>query len=78
MLVGPTGGGKSTCFSVLQHAFNSLDSAGNSQYNKVKVKILNPKSISMGELYGEENKDTKEWTDGLASKIIRKSVEDKH
>jgi len=26
----------------------------------------------MGELYGEENIDTKEWTDGLASKIIRK------
>lgn len=26
----------------------------------------------MGELYGEENADTKEWTDGLASKIIRK------
>lgn len=26
----------------------------------------------MGELYGEENQDTKEWTDGLASKIIRK------
>jgi dynein heavy chain len=25
----------------------------------------------MGELYGEENIDTKEWTDGLASKIIR-------
>ena len=43
----------------------------------MKIKILNPKSISMGELYGEENKDTKEWTDGLASKIIRKFVEDK-
>jgi dynein heavy chain len=42
-------------------------------YN-TKVKILNPKSISMGELYGEENPDTKEWTDGLASKIIRKAV----
>jgi len=26
----------------------------------------------MGELYGEENLDTKEWTDGLASKILRK------
>lgn len=25
MLVGPTGGGKSTCFSVLQHAFNALE-----------------------------------------------------
>lgn len=26
----------------------------------------------MGELYGEENIDTKEWSDGLASKVIRK------
>ena len=46
-------------------------------FDEVKIKILNPKSISMGELYGEENKDTKEWTDGLASKIMRKFVEDK-
>jgi dynein heavy chain len=38
----------------------------------IKTKVLNPKSISMGELYGQENKDTKEWTDGLASKIMRK------
>jgi hypothetical protein len=30
----------------------------------------------MGELYGEENRDTKEWTDGLASKIIRKFAKD--
>ena len=36
------------------------------------MKTLNPKSITMGELYGEENPDTKEWTDGLASKILRK------
>jgi hypothetical protein len=26
----------------------------------------------MGELYGQENKDTQEWTDGLASKNMRK------
>ena len=26
----------------------------------------------MGELYGEENPDSQEWTDGLASKILRK------
>jgi dynein heavy chain, axonemal len=38
----------------------------------IKTKVLNPKSISMGELYGQENRDTKEWTDGLASKIMRK------
>lgn len=31
----------------------------------------------MGELYGEENIDTKEWTDGLASKIIREFAREK-
>jgi len=36
------------------------------------MKVLNPKSISMGELYGEENEDTQKWADGLASKILRK------
>jgi len=42
------------------------------RFASVETRIINPKSISMGELYGEENIDTKEWTDGLASKIIRK------
>jgi len=41
-------------------------------YYPIKTKVLNPKSVSMGELYGQENVDTKEWTDGLASKIMRK------
>jgi dynein heavy chain len=32
---------------------------------------LNPKAISMGEMYGEVNAISQEWTDGLASKIMR-------
>lgn len=28
----------------------------------------------MGELYGQENPDTKEWTDGLASSILRQNA----
>lgn len=35
---------------------------------------MNPKSISMGELYGEENELTKDWLDGLASFYIRKAT----
>ena len=46
------------------------------QYQEVIVKVLNPKSIAMGELYGEENPDTKEWSDGLASMIIREFAKD--
>jgi dynein heavy chain len=37
---------------------------------------LNPKCIKMGELYGEYNLLTNEWTDGLASTIIRGAVAD--
>ena len=32
---------------------------------------INPKSVTMGELYGEENALTKDWADGLASHYIR-------
>jgi dynein heavy chain len=40
-------------------------------YQKVHFTVLNPKCITMGELYGEVNMATQEWTDGLASTIIR-------
>lgn len=30
----------------------------------------------MGELYGQENPDTREWTDGLASQILRDGAKD--
>lgn len=40
----------------------------------VKVEVLNPKCITMGELYGEFNPLTQEWHDGLASTIMRRAV----
>ena len=42
----------------------------------VKTIVLNPKAVSMGELYGEVNLDTQEWTDGLASKYIRDAAKE--
>jgi dynein heavy chain, axonemal len=72
MIVGPTGGGKTTSYQILQEAMNTLHEQDPESYRQIKTKVLNPKSISMGELYGQENPDTKEWTDGLASKIMRK------
>jgi len=54
MIVGPTGGGKSTILRVLQEAFCSIIEP----IKKVKIKVINPKSISMGELYGEQNLDS--------------------
>lgn len=40
-------------------------------FNVTTYKILNPKSISMGEMYGEVDPYTQQWADGLASSIIR-------
>ena len=74
MIVGPTGGGKSTIYNLLAHSMTQLRLKGNKdeRFQEVKLKVLNPKAITMGELYGEENIDSQEWTDGLASKILRK------
>jgi len=48
------------------------------RYQGVRREVLNPKSISMGELYGEVNPISQEWRDGLASKIMREaSLENK-
>ncbi|WIA13579.1 hypothetical protein OEZ85_007146 [Tetradesmus obliquus] len=79
MLVGPTGGGKTTCCGTLQGALTHLRKEmnhPNEQLQVIHTYRLNPKCIKMGELYGEYNLLTNEWTDGLASTIIRGAVAD--
>jgi len=73
MLVGPTLGGKSTDYKTLALALTQLREDGNpdEKFQKTTIKCFNPKSISMGELYGEFNEMTQEWTDGLGSRIMR-------
>ena len=46
----------------------------NQEFQRVKFRVLNPKCISMGELYGEFDPMTQEWHDGLASSIMRDFV----
>merc|ERR1719162_1681646 len=73
MLVGPTLGGKSADYKSLAIALTQLREDGHpdEKYQKVNFKCLNPKAITMGELYGEFNELTQEWTDGLGSRIMR-------
>ena len=76
MAVGPTGGGKTCCYRALQYAMTALHGAGNDDpvYQPVHTYVFNPKCITMGELYGEFNALTQEWTDGIASSMIRTAV----
>ena len=46
------------------------------RFNAVKTFPLNPKSLSLSELYGEFNIATNEWTDGVLSNVMRAACAD--
>ena len=75
MLVGLTGSGKTTCYETLSRVMTNIKKAKREaaprQFQIVTMEVINPKAISMGELYGAVDLTTQEWTDGLASKIMR-------
>jgi DNA polymerase III gamma/tau subunit len=60
MVVGPTGGGKSSSIRVLANALTTLNSTGQKgeRFEKTKIYHLNPKSVRMGQLYGEFDANT--------------------
>ncbi|KAM6256563.1 LOW QUALITY PROTEIN: dynein axonemal heavy chain 1 [Porphyrio hochstetteri] len=77
MLVGPTGSGKTKSYEVLAAALTALagqPAASGGNYEAVRCFVLNPKSITMGQLYGEFNLLTHEWTDGILSSLIRRGA----
>jgi dynein heavy chain, axonemal len=64
MIVGPTGGGKTTVINTLCQAQTKLGLT-------TKLYTLNPKACSVIELYGILDPNTRDWTDGLLSNIFR-------
>ena len=59
MIVGPTGGGKTTCYKVLAAAQTAV--AGQQEFVKTNYHVLNPKSITMDQLYGALDPGSGEW-----------------
>ena len=56
MIVGPAGGGKTSNYNVLREAISRL--ADDKTYFKTTTSIINPKAITHGQLYSEQNADT--------------------
>ena len=50
-----------------------LNRDGEPGYQQVKDYPLNPKALSLGELYGEFDLNTNEWTDGVMSSVMRQT-----
>ncbi|CAH2257009.1 jg2424, partial [Pararge aegeria aegeria] len=77
MLVGPTGGSKTVVLHVLGDTYTRLceSEVPGQQYQIVHKYIMNPKSLSIGELYGEVNLQTLEWHDGILPLSLRTAVQ---
>lgn len=64
ILVGPSGGGKSVVLEALVKAQTRVGIP-------TKTYTLNPKAVTVNELYGVLDPNTRDWTDGLLSSIFR-------
>ncbi|XP_076454460.1 dynein axonemal heavy chain 2-like [Babylonia areolata] len=76
MTVGCTQSGKTVAWRVLQAAMGRLHDAGDPDFQIVKDFPLNPKAVSLAELYGEFDLGSGEWADGVLSSVMRNTCAD--
>ncbi|XP_034530779.1 cytoplasmic dynein 1 heavy chain 1 [Notolabrus celidotus] len=69
MMVGPSGSGKTLAWRVLLKALERLEGIEGVAH------IIDPKAISKDHLYGTLDPNTREWTDGLFTHILRKIID---
>eukprot|EP01012_Entosiphon_sulcatum_P008694 TRINITY_DN14772_c0_g1_i1.p1 TRINITY_DN14772_c0_g1~~TRINITY_DN14772_c0_g1_i1.p1 ORF type:complete len:4302 (+),score=681.03 TRINITY_DN14772_c0_g1_i1:35-12907(+) len=74
MVVGYSFAGKSSALKVLSAAL-TLMSGRHQGEDKTQMVCINPKSITMGQLYGQ-NDVSLEWNDGVLSKVFRNFAQD--
>jgi dynein heavy chain, axonemal len=77
MLVGLAGSGKTSTLHTFADALiklSKIDQIIHPLYKNVRIQTLNPKSITIDELYGSVNLATLEWKDGLLGLAVRSAV----
>lgn len=70
MLIGDPFTGKTSILKVLSDTLGVMNSKGLPQ-EKVRYQIINPKSITIGQLYGQFDPVSYEWCDGVVGTCFR-------
>ena len=71
MTVGAAPCGKTAVCNVLSLALDRLATANPTEYANVVKYVINPKSITQAQLYGNFDDNTHEWTDGILAIAVR-------
>lgn len=76
MVVGESMGGKTTAYQLLAEVLKEVknDIKSGTKEFAVNFRIINPKSISMAQLYGSFDPITHEWSDGVIATTFRDMV----
>jgi dynein heavy chain len=85
MLVGSAMAGKSTVINVLCDSVSYVERKGDrsdtppesGHKSEVRQYVVNPKAITLDQLYGYTDPNTHDWVDGVLSHIIRNCAEDR-
>nr|XP_034175500.1 dynein heavy chain 12, axonemal isoform X3 [Osmia lignaria] len=72
MLVGDPFGGKTSVLYTLADALTLMDEWGEKNGATTKYFTINPKSITLGQLYGFFDPVSSEWTDGVCAVAFRR------